>query len=74
MYINTKKHLIILFHLTTVLLAISLIGIIPSFIAMIAGEGALPFIICAISAVIFYFGMVFVKVIIDFYDTVVDGF
>lgn len=68
---NTRKHLNIIYNLATILLFLSVIGIIFCFIAMIADGGALPFLICAIAALSLYFSKVFLSVIIDFYDAVV---
>ena len=68
---NTKKHLNILSSLITLLFALSIIGLVASFIAMIGGEGPLPFAICVILFLSLYFSMVFINVIIDFYDVLV---
>ena len=68
---NTRKHLKILYNLTSILLALSVVGTIVCFIPMIIGEGAAPFLICAILSLSIYFSMVFFATIIDFYDSLV---
>ena len=68
---NTKKHLNILFNATSILCVLSVAGVIVCFIAMISGEGALPFLICTVLAISLYFSMVFLSTIIDFYDVIV---
>ena len=54
-----------------VLSVLSAVGAGISLIAWISGEGALPFIICAIIAITSYLGAVFTSVIMDFYDAIV---
>ena len=61
----------ILFNATSILCVLSVVGVIVCFIAMISGEGALPFLICTVLAISLYFSMVFLSTIIDFYDVIV---
>ena len=68
---DTRKHLQRLIDLTTILLNLSKAGIIICFVALISGEGAAPLLICVILALSLYFSMIFLNVIIDFYDAVV---
>ena len=68
---QTRKHLNILYNLTTILLTISIIGSILTFFAMIAGEGSLPFIICTSVSVSLYISTVLLSAIIDIYNAVV---
>lgn len=69
---NTEKHLLVLFKLATVFLCFSIAGTILGFIAMVSGETPAVFIICASSSLIFYFSMLFLSIIADFYDAVVN--
>ena len=68
---NTRKHLNTIFFFISLFTFLSIIGIIICLIATIAGESAVPLIICAGSAIIFYFSLVILKAFIEIYDATV---
>lgn len=68
---NTRKHLYIISNLINILIGLDILGTFICFIAMITGESAFPFLICAIISISLYFSRVILSAFIEIYEAVV---
>lgn len=71
---NTRKHLSIFFGISKIAYAICIAATIIGFVSMLTGETPLPFVLSLCGCFVFYGEMVFLSLIIDFYDSIVTPY